>query len=583
MNVRYRVELSQAERDELTAMLGGGKHAARKLKRAQILLAADGGRRDEEIARTVSVSLSTVGRTKRRFVEGNLERALSEEPRPGAERKLTGKEEALLVATACAKPPAGRKRWTLTLLADTMVKLTDHDSLSGETVRRRLAENDLKPWRRDMWCIPHVDGEYVARMEDVLDLYAEAPNPARPLVCFDETPVQLIGEVRQPVPAQPGQRERYDYEYRRNGTVNLFVTFDPHRGWRNVKVTDRRAAVDYAHCMRDLVDVHYPDAACIRVVQDNLSIHKPGALYEAFAPAEARRILRRLEFHFTPKHASWLNMVECEISVLQRQCLGRRIDDPKRLRNEIAAWQKRRNKTRARIKWMFTTDKARAKLGRAYPATAKESKSLRGIEDFLDGLEDILGISLDLSFGPGLERLSVKQLVGTGIVPVRQLTRAPVQGRHSRHFYPDRGGFVLIHHSLGIHGNAFSFIRNGHYIGSIFVTVDDLVRDGPLCDDTDNIIHAWARCSSKSDCSACAMAPQSGKHQAQQIIIPANDKPTFHIGFDGNVRVAARFQPKSGARRDQSCYFPIGWKVGYFDAKGAPGWMSAMLRCARSS
>ncbi|WP_392692231.1 helix-turn-helix domain-containing protein [Bradyrhizobium sp. RDI18] len=143
MNVRYRVELSQAERGELTAMLGGGKHAARKLKRAQILLAADRGRRDEEIARTVSVSLSTVGRTKRRFVEGNLERALSEEPRPGAERKLTGKKEALLVATACAKPPAGRKRWTLTLLADTMVKLTDHDSLSGETVRRRLAENDL--------------------------------------------------------------------------------------------------------------------------------------------------------------------------------------------------------------------------------------------------------------------------------------------------------------------------------------------------------------------------------------------------------------------------------------------------------
>ncbi|WP_035696935.1 helix-turn-helix domain-containing protein, partial [Bradyrhizobium liaoningense] len=137
MNVRYRVELSQAERNELTAMLGGGKHAARKLKRAQVLLAADGGCRDEEIARTVSVSLSTVGRTKRRFVEGNLERALSEEPRPGAERKLTGKEEALLVATACAKPPAGCKRWTLTLLADTMVKLTDHNSLSGETVRRR--------------------------------------------------------------------------------------------------------------------------------------------------------------------------------------------------------------------------------------------------------------------------------------------------------------------------------------------------------------------------------------------------------------------------------------------------------------
>src|SRR5271169_990459 len=133
--------------------------------------------------------------------------------------------------------------------------------------------------------------------------------------------------------------------------------------------------VRYRVELSQLVDVHYPDAACIGVVQDNLSIHTAGALYQAFAPAEARRILRRLEFHFTPKHASWLNMVECEISVLQRQCLGRRIDDPKRIRKEIAAWQNRRNKTRARIKWMFTTDKARAKLGRAYPATAKESKS----------------------------------------------------------------------------------------------------------------------------------------------------------------------------------------------------------------
>ena len=283
MNVRYRVELSQAERGELTAMLSKGKRAARKLKRAQILLAADAGHSDEEIARTVAVSGSTVYRTKRRFVEGNLERALSEEPRPGAERKLTGKEEALLVATACASPPEGRARWTLELLAGAMVKLTDHESLSGETVRRRLAENGLKPWRKDMWCIPKVDGEYVARMEDVLDLYAEAPDPDRPVVCFDESPVQLIGEVRQPIPAEPGQLERYDCEYRRNGTVNLFVCIDVHRPWRKVKVTERRAAEDYAQCMRELVDVHYPDATCIRVVQDNLSTHSAGALYEAFA------------------------------------------------------------------------------------------------------------------------------------------------------------------------------------------------------------------------------------------------------------------------------------------------------------
>jgi transposase len=334
MNVRYQVELSQAERCELTAMLSKAKRAARKLKRAQILLAADAGHSDEEIARTVAVGGSTVYRTKRRFVEGNLERALSEEPRPGAERKLSSKQEALLVATACANPPEGRARWTLELLADTVVKLTEHESLSGETVRRRLAENGLKPWRKDMWCIPRVDGEYVARMEDVLDLYAEAADPSRPVVCFDESPVQLIGEVRQPIPAEPGQLECYDYEYRRNGTVNLFVCVDV------VKVTERRAAEDYAQCMRELVDVHYPDAACIRVVQDNLSTHSDGSLYEAFPPAEARRILSRLEFHYTPKHASWLNMVEIEIGVLRGQCLDRRIDDPKRLISEIAAWEK---------------------------------------------------------------------------------------------------------------------------------------------------------------------------------------------------------------------------------------------------
>jgi transposase len=353
--------------------LSGGKHAARKLKRAQILLAADAGSSDDEIACTVAVGGSTVYRTKRRFVEGNLERALSEEPRPGAERKLTGKEEALLVATACAKPPEGRARWTLELLAGAMVKLTDHKSLSHETVRRRLAENDLKPWRKDMWCIPQVDGEYVARMEDVLDLYAEVPDPKRPVVCLDESPIQLIGEVRQPIPAEPGQLERYDYEYRRNGTVNLFVVIDAHRAWRKVKVTERRAAEDYAHCLRELVDVHYPNAEYIRVVQDNLSTHSGGALYQAFPPAEARRILRRLEFHYTPKHASWLNMVEIEIGVLRGQCLDRRIDDPKRLRREIAAWERQRNAARARIKWMFTTDKARAKMGHAYPDTPKES------------------------------------------------------------------------------------------------------------------------------------------------------------------------------------------------------------------
>jgi len=197
MNVRYRVELSQTERAELTAIVSGGKHAARKLKRAQILLAAHAGASDDDIATSVAVGGSTVYRTKQRFVLGNLEAALSEQPRPGAGRKLSGKEEALLVATACSKPPQGRARWTLELLAGAMVSLTEHVSLSRETVRRRLAENDLKPWRKDMWCIPQVDAEYVARMEDVLDLYAEEPNPKRPVVRESDT------THRRDAPADP--------------------------------------------------------------------------------------------------------------------------------------------------------------------------------------------------------------------------------------------------------------------------------------------------------------------------------------------------------------------------------------------
>jgi hypothetical protein len=210
MNIRYRVELSEAERAQLTTLLSDGKHAAPKVKRAQILLAADAGVSDAVIANSLSIGGSTVYRTKRRFVHGDLDLALSEEPLPGAARKLSGKETALLIATACSNPPEGRKRWTLDLEAGAMVRLTEHEDLSRETVRRRLAEDDLKPWRRDMWCIPQVDGAYVVRMEDVLDLYAEEADPKRPVVCFDESPTQLIGEVREPIAAEPSQPERYD-------------------------------------------------------------------------------------------------------------------------------------------------------------------------------------------------------------------------------------------------------------------------------------------------------------------------------------------------------------------------------------
>lgn len=227
-----------------------------------------------------------------------------------------------------------------------------------------------------MWCIPRVNGEVVARMEDVLDLYAQERDPHCPVVCFDESPVQLIGEVREPIPSQPGQVERYDYEYRREGTVNLFVMVDAHRPWRKVKVTAQRTAINFAQFMRELIDFDYAQANRVRLVMDNLSTHTAGSLYEAFPAAEAHRILQRLEFHFTPKHASWLNMAEIEIGALKGQCLDRRIDDPKRLAQEIAAWERECNAAGAQINWMFTTQKARLKMSRAYPnpnQPAKES------------------------------------------------------------------------------------------------------------------------------------------------------------------------------------------------------------------
>jgi len=367
MNVRYRVNLSQSERDELAALVSGGKLPVRRLKRMQILLAADAGVTDEAIAASVRTSGSTIYRTKKRFVEISLEAALSEEPRPGAARKLSGKEEVQLVALACSDPPAGCARWTLKLLANALVELIEHQSISRETVRRRLDDNDLKPWQKKMWCIANIDGEYIARMEDLLDLYAEPHDPKRPVVCFDESPIQLIGEVRVPITPKPGKRYRYDSEYKRNGTANLFVMVDANRSWRKVEVTDRRANQDFAVCMRDLADVDYPDADKVRVVMDNLSTHTASAIYQTFPAAEARRILRRLEFHYTPKHASWLNMAEIEIGVMRRQCLDRRIDSRARLETEVRAWERRRTASGARIRWMFSTDQARVKMAKSYP------------------------------------------------------------------------------------------------------------------------------------------------------------------------------------------------------------------------
>ena len=205
-------------------------------------------------------------------------------------------------------------------------------------------------------------------MEDTLEVYHRPYSPKRPLVCIDESSKQQVKETREPLPPQPGKAQLYDYAYERNGVSNLFMIFAPLEGWRHVKVTDRRTSVDWAHCLKELVDVHFPQADKIVLMSDNLNTHKPAALYEAFRPEEARRIIEKLEWHHTPKHGSWLNIAEIELSVLQRQCLDRRIPDQETLQHEVSAWDYERNQHAAKVNWRFTTEDARIKLKKLYPS-----------------------------------------------------------------------------------------------------------------------------------------------------------------------------------------------------------------------
>ncbi len=370
MAKKYIVTLKAGEREELLALIGSGTAKARTLAYARILLKADGGWEDRAICEALDVSIPTIERVRRRFVFEGFETFLK--PRRIHRiysRKLDGEQEARVIALVCSSPPEGYARWSLRLLADRVVQLKIVDSISHETIRQVLDDNELKPWRKQEWCIPpHANAEFVYHMEDVLDVYKRPVDPQRPVMCFDESPEQLVRETRQALPMQPGEPERYDYEYQREGVANLFMFFAPLQNWRHVKVTARRTKADWAECMRELVDVHFPHADKIVIVQDQLNTHSPACLYEVFTPAEAKRILDRLEFHSTPKHGSWLNMAEIELSVLNRQCLNRCIPSQDALIHETKTWASQRNDKKATVNWQFATDDARIKLNRLYPS-----------------------------------------------------------------------------------------------------------------------------------------------------------------------------------------------------------------------
>jgi len=214
---------------------------------------------------------------------------------------------------------------------------------------------------------PRGSGEFVSHMEDVLDVYCRPYDPRYPVVCLDESSKELHADVHAPLPMEPGKPERIDDHYQRQGTVNLFLACEPLRGWRQIRITERRTKVDWAHFVRELVQVHYPEAEKIVLVMDNLNTHRPASLYEAFAPAEAKRIWDRLELHYTPKHGSWLNIAECEFSVLSRQCTDRRFPDAQALNTAVAAWQTERNADTTTVNWRFTTQDARIRLKHLYP------------------------------------------------------------------------------------------------------------------------------------------------------------------------------------------------------------------------
>ena len=372
---KYRVTLTAEERTELERLVSVGKGAARKLTHARILLLADTAagveHSDEEIVAALRVGLCTVGRVRQRLVTQGLPAALN--PRAQPQRpdkiKIKGDVEQALLRLACSEPPEGRCHWTLPLLADELVVVGLVEDISTETVRQALKKTDIQPWIVAPWCIPpRADADSVWRMEDVIQTYSRPYDPAYPVVWFDEACKQLFGEVRPAQRPRPGAPARVDYEYERKGVCHQWLMCEPWRGWRHVRVTERRTRQDYAGCVCELVDGYYPEARKIRLVQDNLNTHDGASLYQAFPPAEARRLLERIEFHYTPKHGSWVNMAETEIRIMNGQCLDRRLDSQSAIAKEVASWEARRNTQQARIHWTFTLAAARRRLRKLYPS-----------------------------------------------------------------------------------------------------------------------------------------------------------------------------------------------------------------------
>jgi DDE superfamily endonuclease/Homeodomain-like domain len=379
VNKKYIVTLAAEERVDLQRMISAGKAAARKLLHARILLKADaspGGPAwtDGQISEALEVSITTIGRVRQQFVEHSLTAALERRAPCGRRpRRIDGEAEAHLIALACSPVPSGHAHWTIRLLADKLVEVGYVERVGRETVRLVLKKTSSSRGAKSntVFLLKRMRRSSVKWKR----CWISTSVPMIPSIhkCASmRTSKQLVSETRVPIPAEPGHVERYDYEYERQGVCSLFMCFEPLRGRRHVTVSAHRTKQDFARVLRDLVDIHYPDAEKIVLVLDNLNTHDFSALYEMFDPEEAWRIREKIEIHYTPKHGSWLNMAEIELAVLSGQCLDRRIGEEETLRQEIAAWEAERNGQQVRVNWRFTMQEARIKLKRLYPVPEQE-------------------------------------------------------------------------------------------------------------------------------------------------------------------------------------------------------------------
>ena len=376
----YRVSLSSTERKKIQHFKRKADSDNKKV-RVAIILAADEHRYGsdltyEDISAKAGASIPTVLDTLKKYCTEGFAKAITPLRNPNSDTarlKVTGADEARIIAKACSPPPEGFCRWTLKLLGQEVIL---EEPVSISTIGRVLRNNDLHPHLDEYWCIPpEEDPEFVAKMEDILDIYEMPYDPRYPLWCVDEKPYQILGETREPLPMRPGDIKKVDSEYKRNGTVSIFCFIQPHQGKIRHSVEETRTAVDFAEKIKYLVDEVEPDAEKITLVMDNLNTHSIASLYKAFEPEEAARIRRKLDVHYTPVHGSWLDIAEIGINIMTRECLDRRIPSIEKLRSELKHWNDRYDKDPSPINWQFTTKDARTKLRHLYPDINKYRKS----------------------------------------------------------------------------------------------------------------------------------------------------------------------------------------------------------------